>query len=261
MKNLIKIKNLSKKFGSLKAVRNISFNLNQGEILGFLGPNGAGKTTTMRMITGFLKPTEGEVLINGLKIDDHPESCKKFIGYVAEGSPLYVEMTTLDFLRFSAKVRKIEKNLLDKSLENVIKLLDLDNILFQKIDTFGHITDASWFITLDKPYLIKLVRELADIWNYRASLTPMIKTAICPPHGNPFSGIEMNSLTIQSEQRLKMNILNIFDNLLSKSPERNNQALGAFYILGSLTLVSQSAANALPWLYESVFYLPNNQNA
>ena len=76
MKNLIKIKNLSKKFGSLKAVRNISFNLNQGEILGFLGPNGAGKTTTMRMITGFLKPTEGEVLINGLKIDDHPESCK-----------------------------------------------------------------------------------------------------------------------------------------------------------------------------------------
>ena len=104
MKNLIKIKNLSKKFGSLKAVRNISFNLNQGEILGFLGPNGAGKTTTMRMITGFLKPTEGEVLINGLKIDDHPESCKKFIGYVAEGSPLYVEMTTLDFLRFSISV-------------------------------------------------------------------------------------------------------------------------------------------------------------
>ena len=137
MKNLIKIKNLSKKFGSLKAVRNISFNLNQGEILGFLGPNGAGKTTTMRMITGFLKPTEGEVLINGLKIDDHPENCKKFIGYVAEGSPLYVEMTTLDFLRFSAKVRKIEKNLLDKSLENVIKLLDLDNILFQKIDTLS----------------------------------------------------------------------------------------------------------------------------
>ena len=137
MKNLIKIKNLSKKFGSLKAVRNISFNLNQGEILGFLGPNGAGKTTTMRMITGFLKPTEGEVLINGLKIGDHPESCKKFIGYVAEGSPLYVEMTTLDFLRFSAKVRKIENNLLDKSLENVIKLLDLDNILFQKIDTLS----------------------------------------------------------------------------------------------------------------------------
>ena len=137
MKNLIKIKNLSKKFGPLKAVNNISFNLNQGEILGFLGPNGAGKTTTMRMITGFLKPTEGEVLINGLKIDDHPESCKKFIGYVAEGSPLYVEMTTLDFLRFSAKVRKIEKNLLDKSLENVIKLLDLDNILFQKIDTLS----------------------------------------------------------------------------------------------------------------------------
>ena len=145
---------------------------------------------------------------------------------------------------------------------SITKRIELNaHTIFQKIDTFGHITDASWFITLDKPYLIKLIRELADIWNYRASLTPMIKTAICPPHGNPFSGIEMDSLTIQSEQRLKMNILNIFDNLLSKSPERNNQALGAFYILGSLTLVSQSAANALPWLYESVLYLPSNQNA
>ena len=79
MKNLIKIKNLSKNFGPLKAVRNISFSLNEGEILGFLGPNGAGKTTTMRMITGFLKPTEGEVVISGLKINDHPENCKKLI--------------------------------------------------------------------------------------------------------------------------------------------------------------------------------------
>jgi len=137
MKNLIKIKNLSKNFGPLKAVRNISFSLNEGEILGFLGPNGAGKTTTMRMITGFLKPTEGEVIISGLKITDHPENCKKLIGYVAEGSPLYEEMTALDFLKFSAQVRKIEKHLLDKSLDNVITLLNLENVLFQKIDTLS----------------------------------------------------------------------------------------------------------------------------
>ena len=97
-KTLLELKNLSLSFGERQVLENINFEINQGEILGFLGPNGAGKTTTMRMITGFLKPTEGEVLINGLKIDDHPESCKKFIGYVAEGSPLYVEMTTLDFL-------------------------------------------------------------------------------------------------------------------------------------------------------------------
>ena len=109
-----------------------------------------------------------------------------------------------------------------------------------------------------KPQLIKLIRELADIWNYRASLTSQVKIAICPPHGNPFSGINIHHLNNQNAQTLKINILNIFDNLISKSPERNNQSLGAFYILGSLTLVSQNAANALPWLYESVFYLTNN---
>jgi hypothetical protein len=69
----------------------------------------------------------------------------------------------------------------------------------------------------------------------------------------------MHSLAGQNIQTLKINILNIFDNIISKSPERTNQSLGAFYILGSLTLVSQNAANALPWLYESVFYLPTNQ--
>jgi len=130
--------------------------------------------------------------------------------------------------------------------------------IFQKIDSHGHITDANWFLSLEKPQLIKLIRELADIWNYRASLTSQVKVAICPPHGNPFSGINIHHLNNQNIQTLKMSILNIFDNLISKSPERNNQSLGAFYILGSLTLVCQNAANALPWLYESVFYLTNN---
>ena len=107
MKNLIKIKIYLKNL-VLLAVENISFNLNQGEILGFLGPNGAGKTTTMRMITGFLKPNRRRSLITmTVTYLIIPESCKKFIGYVAEGSPLYVEMTTLDFLKFSAKIRRI----------------------------------------------------------------------------------------------------------------------------------------------------------
>ena len=96
----IKVNQLTKKFGPFTAVENISFNLDRGEVLGFLGPNGAGKTTTMRMITGFLSPRSGDVLISNLNIQEFPLSAKKQIGYVPEGAPLYGEMTVLNFLKF-----------------------------------------------------------------------------------------------------------------------------------------------------------------
>ena len=165
------------------------------------------------------------------------------------------------FLRYGKLLKKNTVVSLKDSTSSlgISKRIELTaHTIFQKIDSHGHITDATWFLSLEKPQLIKLIRELADIWNYRASLTSQVKIAICPPHGNPFSGINIHHLNNQNAQTLKINILNIFDNLISKSPERNNQSLGAFYILGSLTLVSQNAANALPWLYESVFYLTNN---
>jgi hypothetical protein len=139
------------------------------------------------------------------------------------------------------------------SIEKRIELNALT--LFHKIDSFGHITNVNWFLSLNKPTLIRLIRELIEIWNYRASLTNNIKISICPPHGNPFSGINIQALQIQNIHTIKINVLNIFDNLISKSPDRNNQALGAFYILGSITLVNVDAAIALPWLYESVYYL------
>ena len=98
---LIKVKNLTKKFGPFTAVENISFNLAKGEVLGFLGPNGAGKTTTMRMITGFLPPTSGQIMISKHNIQEFPILTKKKIGYVPEGAPLYGEMTVYNFLKFS----------------------------------------------------------------------------------------------------------------------------------------------------------------
>ena len=97
---LIKVKNLTKKFGPFTAVENISFNLAKGEVLGFLGPNGAGKTTTMRMITGFLPPTSGQIMISKHNIQEFPILTKKKIGYVPEGAPLYGEMTVYNFLKF-----------------------------------------------------------------------------------------------------------------------------------------------------------------
>ena len=134
---LIKVNQLTKKFGPFTAVENISFNLDRGEVLGFLGPNGAGKTTTMRMITGFLSPSSGDVLISNLNIEEFPLSAKKQIGYVPEGAPLYGEMTVLNFLKFIFSLRKNENFNDDKSIYIAIDKLGLEKVLYQQIETLS----------------------------------------------------------------------------------------------------------------------------
>ncbi len=124
--------------------------------------------------------------------------------------------------------------------------------IFHRIDTFGHITDTSWFLTLERPQLIRFLRELQDIWEYRANLVDHIKRQICPPNGHPFHGINIASLIQRNKETLQRNILYIMENLISKGINTDSRSLGAFYILSALTLVSHSAAVALPWLYESV---------
>ena len=134
---LIKVNQLTKKFGPFTAVDNISFNLDRGEVLGFLGPNGAGKTTTMRMITGFLPPTSGNVLISGSNIQEFPIATKKKIGYVPEGAPLYGEMTVLKFLKFIFHLRN-NKKLNDKEVVyNAVEKLGLEKVLYQQIETLS----------------------------------------------------------------------------------------------------------------------------
>ena len=124
--------------------------------------------------------------------------------------------------------------------------------IFHRIDTFGHITDTSWFLTLERPQLIRFLKELQDIWEYRANLADHIKRQICPPNGCPFHGINITSLLQRNKETLQRNILYIMENLISKGINTDSKSLGAFYILSALTLVSHSAAVALPWLYESV---------
>lgn len=97
---MIEVKNLTKHYGSKKALDDISFTVNDGEILGFLGPNGAGKSTTMNILTGYISATDGEVLINGIDILDDPTAAKKEIGYLPELPPLYLDMTVKEYLSF-----------------------------------------------------------------------------------------------------------------------------------------------------------------
>jgi len=118
---LIEIKNLTKKYGSFVAVNNVSFTVNDGEILGFLGPNGAGKTTTMNIITGYMSATSGDCIVNGFDILAEPEQAKKNIGYLPENPPLYGEMTVLEYLKFVADIKGVGKAVREKAIEEVME--------------------------------------------------------------------------------------------------------------------------------------------
>ena len=137
MSVLIEVNQLTKNFGPFKAVDDITFNLNRGEVLGFLGPNGAGKTTTMRMITGFLPATSGSIKVCGNSVHKQPIAIKEKIGYVPEGAPLYGEMTVISFLKFISSIRKIKKEYIEKSINNAIDKLGLEKVLYQQIETLS----------------------------------------------------------------------------------------------------------------------------
>ena len=134
---MIEVKNLTKQFGTKTVVDNLSFSVNQGEVLGFLGPNGAGKSTTMRMVTGFLTPNRGDATICGISMIDHPKQAKSKIGYLPESAPLYDDMTVRDFLKFCASMRglrgKANKSAVDQSIETCF----LENVAPQSIITLS----------------------------------------------------------------------------------------------------------------------------
>lgn len=125
---MIEVKNLVKKYGKHVAVDHLNFTIEKGKIYGFLGPNGAGKSTTMNIMTGYLGATEGEVLINGHNILEEPEMAKRSIGYLPEMPPLYTEMTVLEYLTFSAELKKIPKEDREDEIQEVIKLAKLEDV-------------------------------------------------------------------------------------------------------------------------------------
>ena len=134
---MIKIDHLSKKFGHLVAVEDISFSVKPGEVLGFLGPNGAGKSTTMKMITGFLTPNAGDISVCGFNVNEKPIEVKKRIGYLPEGAPSYGEMTPLQYLDFISDIRELTGQNKEDRKKEVIELLHLGKVLNQSIETLS----------------------------------------------------------------------------------------------------------------------------
>ncbi len=115
------VENLTKKYGVQKAVNDISFEINTGEVVGFLGPNGAGKSTTMKMITCFMAPTSGNVNVEGSSIHSDSETVKKKIGYLPENNPLYLDMPIVDYLRFSAEIQGVKKSDISGRISDMIE--------------------------------------------------------------------------------------------------------------------------------------------
>ncbi len=124
---MIEVKNLSKQYGSHKAVDNISFTVEEGEILGFLGPNGAGKSTTMNIITGYLSATDGTVTVNGYDVFEDPDNAKRSIGYLPELPPLYMDMTVKEYLNFMYDLKKC-KLPREKHLAEICKHVQIDHV-------------------------------------------------------------------------------------------------------------------------------------
>ncbi|MFL2874542.1 MAG: ABC transporter ATP-binding protein, partial [Pseudohongiellaceae bacterium] len=134
---MIEIKNLTKKFDRFIAVDDLSFSVGEGEVLGFLGPNGAGKSTTMKVITGFLSPSLGSVLIDGNDISIKPIEAKALIGYLPEGAPCYGDMTPLEFLKFIAEIRGYRGQECADRVRHVIREVDLESVCMQSIETLS----------------------------------------------------------------------------------------------------------------------------
>lgn len=132
----IEVKNLTKRYGQNKAVDDISFEIKEGEIVGFLGPNGAGKTTTMNILTGYLSASEGEARIGGKEILEEPNEVKKLIGYLPELPPLYHQMTVREYLEFIYDLKKVKLNK-KEHIESICRLVRIDNVIGRVISNLS----------------------------------------------------------------------------------------------------------------------------
>src|SRR5437762_3592744 len=155
---MIEVRNLRKLFGAKTAVNGVSFKVEMGEVLGFLGPNGAGKSTTMRMITGFIPPSAGEVFVGGIDMLENPLPAKRLIGYLPENAPSYADMTVLGFLGFAAELRGLYGEARKRAIDRVVEMCFLESVLHQSIETlskgFRHRTCFAQSIIHDPPVLV-----------------------------------------------------------------------------------------------------------
>jgi len=148
---------------------------------------------------------------------------------------------------------QFEDDTLNVSSEKAIELRALG--LFQNIDSLGNYSNPEWFLSLNRIQLIKFIRDLCDIWNYRAQLSNETKQKICPPNGDPFRNLSIPYIhTEQNMSNVKKVVLEVLEKLVNSGVDTDSRALGAYYVLGALTIINENAATSLPWLFQSFGY-------
>jgi ABC-2 type transport system ATP-binding protein len=138
MTNVIELKNLTKLYGSLRAVHQLNLSVGEGEIFGFIGPNGAGKTTTIRMMGGVILPTQGEILIDGISMTADPVEAKMRIGFIPDRPFLYEKLTGMEFLKFTADLFHVEKDFFEEKSEVILKMFSLLDRADELIESYSH---------------------------------------------------------------------------------------------------------------------------
>ena len=186
------------------------------------------------------------LFINSVSEKKNPYTNKKFLDNTFENINLIIFYNRLLNIKLDININKESLYIKNNRLEmRVVKLC-------QNMDLLNNYTQINWILDLNKEQLITWIRELYDIWIYRASLTTNVKLDICPPNGNPFQLINFNNLFSLSFNDLLENILNILEKFVQSGVNRESKILGTYYVLGALTLVNPVVAVEMPWLYNSL---------
>ena len=171
---MIQVENITKRYGNFTAVDGISFDIDEGEIVGFLGPNGAGKSTTMNMITGFIEPSEGRIIVDGYDISKKPKKAKRQIGYMPEGVPLYSDLTVKEFVAYMADLKECDKKTKKEEIKKVLEetgLTEVQNKLTknlsrgykQRVSMAGALVGEPKILILDEPTVGLDPKQITEI--------------------------------------------------------------------------------------------------
>lgn len=192
---MIDVKNLTKEYGTLKAIDNVTFSIKKGEVVGFLGPNGAGKSTTMKIITGFMAPSDGSASVAGFDVFENPIEVKKRIGYLPETPPVYADQFVTEYLKYVAQLKKVPKEKINSFVDRAIEKTNLGSVrnrlihhlskgFKQRVGIAQAIVSDPEVLILDEPTVgldPKQVAEIRDlITELKGHHTIILSTHILP---------------------------------------------------------------------------------